>query len=123
MGRTAEGKARHLRAMHALQKQQRLDLVLRAKSEPCSDCKLSYPHWVMQLDHLPGTVKLFPVGGNKTSKSLNALRAEIAKCEAVCANCHANRTFCRQKQIPLAAPPLGKVAEVPSNVVPIKKVL
>jgi hypothetical protein len=45
----------------------------------------------MDFDHRPGTVKLFHIGKNTHSE--DAVLAEIAKCDVVCANCHRVRTF------------------------------
>jgi hypothetical protein len=67
-------------------------IVAEAKSTPCLDCGMSYPPYVMHFDH---------VGDDKTQEvsvmaavpvSEAKLRAEIAKCEVVCGNCHAERT-------------------------------
>lgn len=66
-----------------------------AKGRPCTDCHKQYSPWVMQFDHLPGTKKLFAVG-HATSRPLSSLLDEIAKCEVVCANCHAERTHQRR---------------------------
>jgi hypothetical protein len=46
----------------------------------------------MQWDHLPGTQKLGDVSTFK-GRSREEVLAEIAKCQLVCANCHAVRTF------------------------------
>jgi hypothetical protein len=59
---------------------------------PCTDCGRIYPPEVMQWDHLPGTEKLADVS---LIRSREAVFAEIAKCELVCTNCHAIRTFRR----------------------------
>jgi len=47
----------------------------------------------MQFDHVRG-VKSFGIGGRVTSR-VETLAAEIAKCDVVCANCHAERTHGR----------------------------
>lgn len=59
---------------------------------PCTDCGRVFPPEVMQWDHLPGTQKLADVS---LIRSRDAILGEIAKCELVCANCHAIRTFRR----------------------------
>ena len=61
---------------------------------PCADCGKHYPYYVMQFDHLRD--KLFNIASN-TGKYKNVLLAEIDKCEIVCANCHAVRTYNRRK--------------------------
>lgn len=67
-----------------------------AKSVPCADCGGRWPPYVMDFDHIDGTNKLFNVSAKMhTGCSVEALRAEIAKCEVVCANCHRERTHRR----------------------------
>jgi hypothetical protein len=59
----------------------------------CKDCGNKYPHYVMQFDHLKD--KRFNIG-SRTSVSRLTLLTEIEKCEIVCANCHAKRTYERR---------------------------
>lgn len=69
------------------------DYVRKLKeSAPCTDCRQKYPYYVMQFDHL----------GDKERNVADMmqfprarLEAEIQKCEIVCANCHAVRTYTR----------------------------
>ena len=62
---------------------------------PCTDCGKVFPPQVMQWDHLPGTPKLGEISTEFRGRSRDAILQEIAKCELVCANCHAIRTFRR----------------------------
>ena len=64
----------------------------------CADCRNKYPHYVMDFDHvLPGKIDTVSrMSGSGTS--LARLKAEIAKCEVVCSNCHRIRTFTRREQ-------------------------
>lgn len=73
-------------------------LIQEVKNEtPCADCGQRFPYYCMQFDHLPGQKKEFNVGEAKTRMvSLEKLKAEIKKCEVVCANCHAKRTHRRK---------------------------
>lgn len=48
----------------------------------------------MQFDHI-GTDKVGNVGRLKCSNGMEAVLAEIAKCELVCANCHSVRSLKR----------------------------
>ena len=48
----------------------------------------------MQWDHRPGTDKLFELSAG-FARSRDEVRAEIAKCELVCTNCHTIRTVMR----------------------------
>lgn len=69
------------------------------QNEPCVDCG-GYFHWVaMQWDHV-GTDKAANVSDMvKGGLSRKRILAEIAKCELVCANCHAVRTFMRRRHV------------------------
>jgi hypothetical protein len=74
---------------------------------PCADCRITYPYWVMQLDHVPERgAKSFTVSLTYTSGrdrrvlcTREQLLEEIAKCDVVCANCHAERTHSRGGQL------------------------
>ena len=61
--------------------------------EPCTDCGRIYAPQVMQWDHLPGNLKLGNISTDFRGRSRQEILDEIAKCELVCANCHAIRTF------------------------------
>lgn len=66
------------------------------KDKPCADCHIKYGYWVMQFDHRPGEIKLFNIGSSGVHKSRTLLLKEVAKCDLVCSNCHANRTHQRR---------------------------
>lgn len=68
-------------------------LVAQYKKQPCMDCNRHYPSYVMHLDHRIPATKCFELSGCSLHKSANLLMAEIEKCDVVCANCHAERTF------------------------------
>ncbi len=72
-------------------------LIVEAKTnKTCPDCGDSYSPWQMGFDHLPGKEKLFELSSMKAlSASKQAVLDEIAKCEVVCHNCHADRTHSR----------------------------
>src|SRR5689334_12378328 len=75
-------------------------------NQPCTDCGVAYRYWVMQLDHIASRgPKAFTISAAYTTdKARRAycteaqLRDEIAKCEIVCSNCHAERTHARGGQ-------------------------
>lgn len=73
----------------------RRELVIKAKLQPCVDCGIQYPYYVMDLDHREGVTKMFSLHKvhNATKK---AILQEIAKCDVVCANCHRERTHQRR---------------------------
>ena len=60
----------------------------------CMDCGKSYPDYTMHFDHLDPAEKSFGIG-TKLTYNIDILRLEAAKCELVCANCHAERTAVR----------------------------
>jgi hypothetical protein len=65
------------------------------KDNPCTDCKQSYPYYVMQFDHIADN-KDGHIADLMRSKGLATVLAEIEKCELVCANCRAVRTHMRR---------------------------
>lgn len=62
-------------------------VILAAKDRPCADCGQEYPSYVMDFHHRDPKTKSFDVSKAHT-RSLKSLRAEIAKCDVLCANCH-----------------------------------
>src|SRR5438874_1610025 len=79
-------------------------LVKTKSATPCADCGHYFPYFVMGFDHARGE-KMFELsyagGGRHVSvgrsgRTLAEVREEIAKCDLVCANCHAIRTFTRK---------------------------
>lgn len=95
-----ENKASHVANVMARQKVYRAEALqwLRTykESRPCADCKRHYPFYVMQFDHLEN--KLVNVADALQRRwSLKKIQAEIAKCDLVCANCHAERTWQRRQ--------------------------
>jgi hypothetical protein len=85
--RAAAGRRKH--------RQNVVRIIREAKAKPCADCDVQYPYYVMQFDHI-GTGKNFDVGRPGTGTvSIRSLQLEIAMCEVVCANCHAERTHQR----------------------------
>lgn len=65
------------------------------EANPCMDCGISYPYYVMQFDHRDSSEKTAGVGILANSSSRQSVIDEIAKCDIVCANCHAIRSFKR----------------------------
>lgn len=71
-------------------------IIREAKNRPCTDCGVQYPYYVMQFDHV-GDDKLFNIGAYGPTSKRSLLLDEIAKCEIVCANCHAERSYQRMQ--------------------------
>lgn len=65
----------------------------------CADCGYSKHAAAMEFDHRPGTAKLFNIGEKMGAYSRQVLWEEIAKCDVVCANCHAIRTAERRIEV------------------------
>lgn len=66
------------------------------KTGPCTDCGQTFPPECMDFDHVRG--EKFSDVGKMYDYSEELLKAEIAKCELVCANCHRTRTKNRRKK-------------------------
>jgi hypothetical protein len=91
-------KKRHAgRAHRPLAKRNgRLEVAAFKKDKPCADCGVQYPPCVMDFDHVPERgPKLFHLG--QPERNLKEVRAELAKCDLVCANCHRIRTWKRRQ--------------------------
>ena len=73
------------------------------KAVPCKDCGIQYQPWIMQFDHLNNKEENVSVMV-RNAVSIKKLEIEISKCEVVCANCHANRTYNRRNNIVLSSP-------------------
>ena len=61
----------------------------------CADCGYDANADALQFDHLPEFGKATTVAARAGSD--RTLASEIAKCEVVCANCHAIRTASRTR--------------------------
>ena len=72
------------------------------KGEKCADCNKAYPPWKLQFDHLDPASKDGSLA-NMVARGVSVARvlSEIAKCEIVCANCHAGRTYWRRMADPV----------------------
>jgi hypothetical protein len=66
------------------------------EGKPCADCGGVFPPQAMHFDHPPGVEKVANVGDLARKRSRQKILAEVAKCDLVCANCHAVRTVSRR---------------------------
>lgn len=73
-------------------------LIRANKDIPCMDCGEEFPSYVMQFDHREPALKLFTIGSSAGAYTREEILAEIAKCDVVCANCHAIRTFGQKRE-------------------------
>lgn len=67
------------------------------KDNPCRQCGGSFHPVVMQFDHVRGK-KVFEVNLQACTRSKEKVLKELKKCELVCANCHALRTWNKKKK-------------------------
>jgi hypothetical protein len=63
------------------------------RNKPCLDCNSSFPSEAMDFDHISD--KVMNISKLKKRSNLHKLLLELSKCELVCANCHAVRTYTR----------------------------
>lgn len=76
-------------------RQKKREFIRDAKKKPCTDCGVQYPYYVMQFDHVSGVKKFNFSSAHVDFKRFDQIIDEIAKCEVVCSNCHAARTYSR----------------------------
>lgn len=93
-------------------------IINSAKDKPCADCGVRYPPYVMTFDHLDPTIKDFNIGIIGPTISRARLIAEIAKCEVVCANCHAERSYQQLQRRRLAREPRPLAVDPPNSTSP-----
>lgn len=62
----------------------------------CLDCGHNFNPWVMQFDHRVSGDKKFEIARSH-SYGWDRILEEIEKCDIVCANCHADRTYKRRQ--------------------------
>ncbi len=71
----------------------RKELLEKIKSVPCMDCGISYPTYIMDLDHRDPSTKKSNVSRLVRQGAWDDFIAEIEKCDVICANCHRERTY------------------------------
>lgn len=72
---------------------EKLAFIRSLRDSPCMDCGDSFPMCCMEFDHRGD--KLHNIS-NIHKRSWKIIRAEVAKCDVVCANCHCIRTHNRR---------------------------
>lgn len=89
-----ERNKEYYKAKRAKQRVELREYIQKLKEVPCKDCGVEYPYYVMHFDHIgqdkEGTISRMVANGQTVK-----VKAEVAKCEVVCANCHAERTHQR----------------------------
>lgn len=77
---------------------------VKIKIGRCADCGFFCEDWNVMMfafDHLDPTIKLFALSKATQQKKFRQelIDAEIAKCELVCHNCHAYRTWAERAHL------------------------
>jgi len=68
-------------------------------AQGCLDCGYRASADALEFDHRPGELKSFTLGNDASlRKSKATIWAEVARCDVVCANCHAIRTANRRRE-------------------------
>lgn len=75
-------------------REERKNVIRQMKEKPCSDCGVEYPWYVMEFDHTEDN-KIGAISNLLRDSSLANAVQEAQKCEVLCANCHAIRTYKR----------------------------
>jgi len=82
---------------YAADKREKHRIIIRtAKAVPCMDCHEEHPYYIMTFDHLGDKSGNISTKGMNPSTTTKWLLDEIAKCDIVCFNCHAERTHQRE---------------------------
>lgn len=71
-----------------------LEFVNSLKNQPCMDCGIQYPSYVMDFDHRNPKEKISTISRIiRDMWSKKRILLEIEKCDLICANCHRIRTY------------------------------
>jgi hypothetical protein len=87
-------KRRLIRARIVRHERQKWNIELKDGKE-CTDCRRAFPYYVLHWDHITNDKVTNVSKMIMQACSKEKILKEIAKCELVCANCHAERTFNR----------------------------
>lgn len=80
----------------------------------CADCGYNGHFAALEFDHRPGEEKLLNIGKSHT-RARATLEREVVKCDVVCANCHAIRSFTRLGQLEHAPGLYGRDEEASND--------
>lgn len=88
----ANNRRKQMDAVNRRRKEIREEVKTYKSTTPCADCKKTYPHYVMDFDHVRGK-KSYNISDKLRVSPSPSIWKEIVKCEVVCANCHRERTY------------------------------
>lgn len=89
-----DGQARRERFLRLRAAQ--LEVLDRVRALPCLDCGRTLTVAAMEFDHLVPGAKRGELSYLAGRVRIGSLLEELAKCDIVCANCHAERTYHRR---------------------------
>ncbi len=90
---------KYKKEIHRKRADYRRSVIARYKTiKGCVDCGYAGHHSALEFDHLPEFEKNRTVASMMYS-SWEVIKAEIAKCEIICSNCHSIRTWQRKNQM------------------------
>lgn len=90
---------RERRKLQRAGREDRLVARMRAlKAGPCDDCGGQFHPAALSFDHRPGTQKIRDLATLAGRGLTGLFERELPKCDVVCANCHAVRTFRRREE-------------------------
>ena len=92
-----------------------LEFLRALRGVPCMDCGGTFKPHQMDFDHRDPSTKLFQVTGPLLTPRKRMLE-EIAKCDIVCANCHALRTYALQGQRKAHRRATGAISTTPRRI-------
>lgn len=83
-------------AKNLVRKQKIVEHIRKLKDVPCVDCGVKYPSYVMHFDHIGNDKEINLAHAASHGWGIARVDKEAAKCQVVCANCHAERTHKRK---------------------------
>ena len=88
-----KNKEQYYERNRVARKKMREYLIALKEREPCEDCGINYPYFVMDLHHLEADEKEGNINEILANGTWTKFLAEIDKCAILCANCHRIRTW------------------------------
>ena len=71
--------------------QEKVEFIKNFKEQPCADCGVQYPHYVMDLHHTVEKGDTYHRNSNTRRMmrySYDRIKEELDQCVVLCANCH-----------------------------------
>jgi hypothetical protein len=106
-----------LRGLQRRERGERLVARMRVlKENPCVDCGGRFHPAAMTFGHRPGTKKVNDLATLAISGCTGLFEEELSKCDLVCSNCHAVRTYLRRVEARVITRrlPVLSTSEVPA---------